>query len=141
MSKPGVDFPGVGCGLVIQRADGRVLLCKRMKAPEAGFWNIVGGKVDLMEPSAEAARREAEEESGLKIGAVDFLCVAEEVIPADGQHWVSLIYVTRDFTGEATLTEPDKLSEIGWFDLDDLPQPLSAFSAKAFAALKATAAE
>ena len=134
-SKPGVDFPGVGCGLVIQRADGRVLLCKRLKAPEAGFWNIVGGKVDLMEPSAEAARREAEEESGLKIGAVDFLCVAEEVIPADGQHWVSLIYVTRDFTGEATLTEPDKLSEIGWFDLNDLPQPLSAFSAKAFAAM------
>lgn len=137
MSKPGVDFPGVGCGLVIQRADRRVLLCKRLKAPEAGFWNIVGGKVDLMETSDIAARREAEEESGLKIGAVDFLCVAEEVIPADGQHWVSLIYVTRDFTGEATLTEPDKLSEIGWFDLNDLPQPLSAFSAKAFAALKA----
>jgi len=138
---PGVDFPGVGCGLVIQRADGRVLLCKRLKAPEAGFWNIVGGKVDLMEPSAEAAGREAEEESGLKIGAVEFLCLAEQVIPADGQHWVSLIYVTRDFTGEATLTEPDKLSEIGWFDVADLPQPLSAFSVKAFAALAATAAE
>lgn len=134
-SKPGVDFPGVGCGLVIQRADGRVLLCKRLKAPEAGFWNIVGGKVDLMERSIDAARREAEEESGLKIGAVDFLCLAEEIILADGQHWVSLIYVTRDFTGEPTLTEPDKLSEIGWFALDDLPQPLSAFSAKAFAAM------
>ena len=135
MSKPGVDFPGVGCGLVIQRADGRVLLCKRLKAPEAGFWNIVGGKVDLMERSIDAARREAEEESGLKIGAVDFLCLAEEIILADGQHWVSLIYVTRDFTGEPTLTEPDKLSDIGWFALDDLPQPLSAFSAKAFAAM------
>ena len=126
MAKPGVDFPGVGCGLVIQRADGRVLLCKRLKVPEAGFWNIVGGKVDMMEHSADAARREAEEESGLKIGAV----------PADGQHWVSLMYLTRDFTGEPSLTEPDKLSDIGWFDLDDLPQPLSAFSVKAFAALK-----
>lgn len=133
--KPGVDFPGVGCGLVIQRVDGRVLLCKRLKAPEAGFWNIVGGKVDLMERFIDAARREAEEESGLTIGAVDFLCLSEEIIPADGQHWVSLIYVTRDFAGEPTLTEPDKLSEIGWFALDDLPQPLSAFSAKAFAAM------
>lgn len=133
--RPGVDFPGVGCGLVIQRADGRVLLCKRLKAPQAGFWNIVGGKVDLMERSIDAARREAEEESGLTIGAVDFLCLVEEIIPADGQHWVSLIYVTRDFTGEPRLTEPDKLSEIGWFALDDLPQPLSAFSAKAFAAM------
>ena len=137
MARPGVDFPGVGCGLVIQRADGRVLLCRRLKAPEAGHWNIVGGKVDHGEPSAEAARREAEEESGLTIGAVEFLCVSEEIIAADRQHWVSLIYVTRDFTGEPWLTEPDKLSEIGWFALDDLPQPLSVFSTKAFAALRA----
>jgi len=136
MARPGVDFPGVGCGLVIQRADGRVLLCKRLKAPEAGHWNIVGGKVDHMEISAEAARREAEEESGLTIGAVEFLCVSEEIIAADRQHWVSLIYLARDFTGEPWLTEPDKLSEIGWFALDDLPQPLSVFSKTAFAALK-----
>lgn len=135
MTKPGVDFPGVGCGLVIQRADGRVLLCKRLKAPEAGHWNIVGGKVDAMEHSSEAARREAEEESGLKIGAVEFLCLSEEIIEADLQHWVSLIYVTREFEGEPWLTEPDKLSEIGWFDPEDPPMPLSAFSARAFQAL------
>ena len=134
-AKPGIDFPGVGAGLVILRDDGRVLLCRRLKAPEAGFWNIVGGKVDPMEPSAEAARREAEEETGLTIGTVDFLCMAEEIIEADQQHWVSLIYITRDFIGEPSLTEPDKLSEIGWFDPKDPPQPLSAFSAKAFAHL------
>jgi len=134
-AKPGIDFPGVGAGLVILRDDGKVLLCRRLKAPEAGFWNIVGGKVDTMEHSSEAARREAEEETGLKVGKVDFLCMTEEIIEADRQHWISLIYVTRDFTGDPTLTEPDKLSDIGWFDLKDLPQPLSAFSAKAFAHL------
>lgn len=135
MARPGVDFPGVGCGLVIQRADGRVLLCKRLKAPEAGHWNIVGGKVDAMESSAQAARREAEEESGLTIGAVDFLCLSEEILPADNQHWVSLIYVTRDFTGEPRLTEPDKLSDIGWFDPAEPPAPLSVFSIAAFKVL------
>ena len=135
LAKPGIDFPGVGAGLVILRDDGKVLLCRRLKAPEAGFWNIVGGKVDPMEPSSEAARREAEEETGLKIGKVDFLCMAEEIIEADRQHWISLIYVTRDFTGEPSLTEPDKLSDIGWFDPNDPPQPLSAFSARAFAHL------
>ena len=57
--KPGVDFPGVGCGLVIQRGDGRVLLCKRLKAPEAGFWNIVGGKVDLAIMRVLDARKRA----------------------------------------------------------------------------------
>ncbi|MGK6314910.1 NUDIX domain-containing protein [Neorhizobium sp. DT-125] len=134
-AKPGMDFPGVGAGLVILRDDGKVLLCRRLKAPEAGFWSIVGGKVDLMEPSSEAARREAEEESGLKIGKVDYLCTVEEIVEADRQHWISLIYITRDFSGEPALAEPDKLSEIGWFDLNDLPQPLSAFAAKAFAHL------
>ena len=58
MGRPGLDFPGVGCGLVVQRPDGRVLLYRRLKAPEAGFWTIVGGKVDPMEPSREAARRD-----------------------------------------------------------------------------------
>ncbi|MEQ1408125.1 NUDIX domain-containing protein [Neorhizobium sp. Rsf11] len=135
MTKPGIDFPGVGAGLVILRDDGKVLLCRRMKAPEAGFWSIVGGKVDLMELSADAARREAEEESGLRIGKVEFLCAAEEITEADRQHWISMIYVTRDFIGEPTLMEPDKLSEIGWFDPKNPPRPLSAFCVKALAQL------
>ena len=31
--------------------------------------------------------------------------------------------------GEPSLTEPDKLSDFAWFDLDSLPEPLSAFTA------------
>lgn len=127
MSKPGIDFPGVGVGLAILR-DGKLLLCRRLKAPEAGFWNIVGGKVDHLEPAAVAARREAEEETGLTIGAIEFVTTTEQIIEADGQHWISLLYKTTDIQGEPQLTEPDKLSAIGWFDLDALPEPLSAFT-------------
>lgn len=127
MGQPGIDFPGLGVGLAILR-DGKLLLCKRIKAPEAGHWNIVGGKVDHMEPAELAARREAEEETGLSIGPIRYLGITEQVIEADRQHWISLLYVTDDTTGDPQLTEPDKLSEIGWFDLDDLPQPLSVFT-------------
>ena len=127
MGQPGIDFPGLGVGLAILR-DGKLLLCKRMKAPEAGHWNIVGGKVDHMEPAELAARREAEEETGLAIGEIRYLGLTEQRIEADRQHWISLLYFTDDTTGEPQLTEPDKLSEIGWFDLDDLPQPLSVFT-------------
>ena len=35
--------------------------------------------------------------------------------------------------------EPDKLSEIGWYPLDDLPQPLSLFAQDAVKALRALA--
>ena len=134
---PGVDFPGVGCGLVIRRADGRVLLCRRMKAPEAGSWSIPGGKVDPMEPAAEAARRETLEETGLVVDAVDLLGATEAILPADGQHWISMIYLARSFQGEPRLMEPDKLSALDWFDPADPPRPLSVFARDAFALLEA----
>ena len=136
MAAPGIDFPGVGSGLAVLN-DGKLLLCKRLKAPEAGHWSIVGGKVDHMEPAADAACREAEEESGLKIHSARFLCLSEQMIEADRQHWISLIYVTDDFSGEPQLMEPDKLSAIGWYPLDDLPQPLSLFAQDAVKALRA----
>jgi 8-oxo-dGTP diphosphatase len=127
MGKPGIDFPGLGSGLAILR-DGKLLLYKRLKAPEAGYWNIVGGKVEHMEPAEAAARREAEEETGLVIGEMELLCTTEQIIAGDNQHWISLIYLTQDFAGEPKLSEPEKLSEFGWFGRGDLPSPLSAFA-------------
>ena len=132
---PGIDFPGLGVGLVILRDDGKVLLYRRMKAPEAGHWSIVGGKVDFMEPAEMAARREAEEETGLEIRRIKPLGSAELITPSDNQHWISLLYVADEFRGEPRLTEPDKLSDFGWFDRGELPEPLSAFAKAAIEAL------
>jgi 8-oxo-dGTP diphosphatase len=134
MGRPGHDFPGLGVGLVILRND-KILLYRRVNPPEAGYWNIVGGKVDHMEPAEEAARREAEEETGLKIGRIERIAVTEQIIAADRQHWMSILYLARDVEGEPQLTEPDKLSDFGWFALTDLPTPLSAFTKAAIAAL------
>ena len=133
----GVDVPGLGVGLIVRRSDGKVLMCRRLKAPEAGCWSIVGGKVDAMERAEVAARREAEEETGLTFGHIDFLCVAEVILPEESQHWVSLIYVTDEFSGEPRLVEPDKHADLQFFDLNDLPQPLSRFAEHAFAQLSA----
>ncbi|MDX3976837.1 NUDIX domain-containing protein [Shinella sp.] len=135
MSIPGIDVPGLGCGLAILR-EGRLLLYRRLGAPEAGSWNIVGGKIDHMERAVDSARREAEEESGLTIGTVDFLCISEQIIVEERQHWLSLIYVTEDFSGEPRVMEPEKLPEFGWFALDALPSPLSRFAADAVKALQ-----
>ena len=133
---PGTDFPGVGTGLAIL-LDGKLLLYRRTRPPEAGHWNIVGGKVDHMEHSMQAARREAEEESGLKIGRLDFLTISEQIFDEDRHHWISIIYRTEDITGEASVMEPEKLPEYGWFALDELPEPLSKFAADAVKALAA----
>ena len=133
---PGIDFPGVGTGLAILR-DGKLLLYRRTRPPEAGHWSIVGGKVDFAEHTSDAARREAHEESGLEIGAIEQLCLSEQFTKADHQHWISVIYKTTDFSGEPRVMEPEKLPEFGWFALDDLPKPLSRFAADAVKALAA----
>lgn len=131
---PGLSFPGVGAGLAVLR-DRKILLYRRVKAPEADSWNILGGKVDHMETAEHAARREAAEESGLAIGAISFLCVSEQILPEDGQHWLSLIYACRDFIGEPAMPEPDKFHAFGWFEREALPEPLSRFAADAISAL------
>ena len=84
-----------------------------------------------------AARREAEEESGLDIGKLEFLTISEQIFDADRHHWISIIYQTSDISGEARVMEPEKLPEFGWFALDDLPAPLSRFAVDAVKALAA----
>ena len=48
---PSTDLqqPRLGCGAVIQRADGAILLVQRGRPPEQGHWGLPGGKVDWME--------------------------------------------------------------------------------------------
>jgi ADP-ribose pyrophosphatase YjhB (NUDIX family) len=132
---PGIDVPGLGAGLAVLR-DGKLLLYRRLRAPEAGHWNIVGGKIDHMESSEHAARREATEETGMQIGTIRHLCISEQVLEEDRQHWLSVIYVCDDISGEPTVAELDKLPEFGWFALDSLPTPLSRFAADAVRALR-----
>jgi hypothetical protein len=67
---------------------------------------------------------------------IEWLCVSEQIIVEERQHWLSLIYVTEDFSGEPRVMEPEKLPEFGWFALDALPEPLSRFARDAVAALR-----
>jgi len=128
--------PRVGCGAAIV-TDGRLLLIRRARPPEAGTWSLPGGKVDLWEPVEAAVRREVAEEVGLVLGEMRLLQVAD--LMADGQHWVAPTYLAERFEGEPRILEPEKHSGLGWFDLGALPTPLSQVVSLAVAALKARA--
>jgi ADP-ribose pyrophosphatase YjhB (NUDIX family) len=125
--------PGVGCGAAIVR-DGRILLIKRLKPPEAGCWSLPGGKVDFLERVADAVVREIREEIGVAI-AIERPLGWVETVGLDDQHWVSPIYLARLVAGEPRICEPEKHADVAWFLLDRPPAPLSAAARDAFAAL------
>ena len=125
--------PRAGCGAAIVQ-DGRILLVRRLRPPEAGCWSLPGGKIDPGEPHEEAIRREVREELGIRLAQTRLLCVVD--LMADGQHWVSPVRLATAFEGEPRNVEPEKHAAIGWFALDALPAPLASAVAHAVAALQ-----
>ncbi|MFZ4607257.1 MAG: NUDIX domain-containing protein [Caulobacter sp.] len=126
--------PRVGCGAAILR-NGALLLVRRLKEPEAGFWGLPGGKTDWGETTRQTCAREIAEELGLTITPGRLLCVADTIDRGDGGHWVAPVYLVEDCVGEPVVLEPDKLGGCGWFALDALPSPLTAATVAAVSAL------
>jgi len=126
--------PRVGVGVLLVDKLGRVLLTLRNRPPEAGFWSIVGGKVDYLETLQQCAVRETREEVGLEIRLVRLLCVTDHHLPQEGQHWVSPAYLGEVLAGEARNCEPEKTRQVCWFPLGDLPPNLTITARNAIAA-------
>lgn len=130
--------PRVGCGAVIRRADGAVLLVQRGRSPEQGHWGLPGGKVDWMETVEAAVIREVHEETGLRVAIEHLLCVVDHFEPTLGQHWIAPVYQVRALDdAPAVLREPEALLALGWFMPDALPAPLTLSARHGLARLSA----
>ena len=129
--------PRVGVGVLVTNRKGEVLLTLRKRAPEAGRWSLVGGKVEFMERLEDAARRETLEESGLHVELVKLLCVTDHLLPDEQDHWVAPAYHARIVGGTLRNLEPDKTEAVRFFALDALPDELTLTAQSAITALKA----
>ena len=133
---PGEDFIGVGVGAMVFDDRGRVFLARRGPGArnEAGRWEFPGGMVNYGERLAAAVVREFAEEYGMTVEVTGLLGVADHILPAEGQHWVSPSFTARHTGGTPTIREPEKCTEIGWFALDAIPGDLSQASRDILAA-------
>ncbi len=128
---------GVGFGVLLIR-NNTVLLGKRhddsQKADSllhgAGKWTMPGGKLEFGETFEAGAKREVAEETSITLGAVEMLCVNQDIV--EGAHFVTLGLICKEFSGEPKVMEPDEITQWEWFDLDNLPAPLYFPSAKIF---------
>ncbi len=136
--RKGVDYIGVGVGAVIINAEGKVFLAKRgSKAKnERGTWEFPGGGVEFGETMADCIKREIFEEYGIKIELKDQLKALDHLIPDEKQHWVAVTFIAKIIKGKPKIKESEKCSEIGWFGIDELPQPLSLITQASLPELK-----
>lgn len=111
----------VGAGVVIIQ-DGKTLLAKRKGSFAAGYWGSLGGHVEFGETPIEAVKREAMEELGVEIGNIQFATCSD--MQKFGKHYIDVSFTAEIVSGDPKICEPEKVDELGWFDLDNLPEPL-----------------
>jgi mutator protein MutT len=130
--KRGKDYIGVGVGAVIVDTQGRLFLARR--GPEAqnqrGLWEFPGGSVEFGERHCDALKREMREEFGITISVDALLDIIDDILPREGQHWVSPNYICRIVSGTPQILEPRKCAEIGWFHPARMPRGLTGITRK-----------
>lgn len=109
--------PVPGVGLVIEM-DGGIVLIQRGHPPHAGAWALPSGFVEADESAEEAAIREAEEETGLKIKIVEMLGVNSfpEGPPVSG---IMIFFRAQPIGGE--LRAGDDAADVRVFKPTELP--------------------
>jgi 8-oxo-dGTP diphosphatase len=115
--------PQVGVGVIVIKDD-KVLMAKRKNAHGDGSWSFIGGHLEFNETPEECARREIEEESGIRVKNIQHAYFTNDIFPTEQKHYVTLFLVAEHDRGEPEIREPDRNEAWEWFSWNELPQPL-----------------
>ena len=131
--KPGIDYIGVSTAFYCHNGNGLFLMHKRSQKcrDEKGRWDNGGGKLEFGLTPEENVLKELEEEYGCK-GEIQEKLPAHSILREfDGvkSHWLQIPFIIKVNPKEVKNNEPDKIDEIGWFKLDNLPKPYHTGSA------------
>jgi len=119
-----IKRPKVGTGVFILNDKNQVLFQKRIGSHGANSWGLPGGHLEWQESFLENAIRETKEETDLDIENVEVLGVTNDIFKEEQKHYVTIYMKATKWSGEPKIMETERCLEIGWFDLDKLPDPM-----------------
>jgi ADP-ribose pyrophosphatase YjhB (NUDIX family) len=133
---PGYVTPKVAVGAAVGNDKGEILLVKRA---DSGVWLYPTGWADVGYSAAEVVVKEVEEETGIDVEVVRLIAVLDGLrIGISRIPLYSLVFQCRAIGGELK-AHPLECADVGWFSLDNLPQPLAGaerWGRHVFAALR-----
>ena len=115
------DRPIIGVGVLIQQED-EYLLIKRAANPDRGLWSVPGGLIEVGERAADAAQREALEETGLVVEIGERLGVVDKIEYDEAgevfYHFIIIQYLAIPLSG--VLTPMDDALDAVWVTREQL---------------------
>lgn len=103
-------------------ADGRILLLQRDNTGhEDGNWSLPAGHVEHGEAASAALVREAREEIGIELVPESLQQVFTMHRKSADRTYIDLYFTAGQYDGKVRNCEPEKCSNLLWFELDKLP--------------------
>ena len=115
--------PKIGVGVFIFKR-GKFLMGQRKGEHGTDTWSVPGGYQEFGESWEDASMREAMEETGIRIKNVRFGAITNNIFISEDKHTITIWTISDWESGEPTINEPEKFAHQGWFDFDNLPEPL-----------------
>ncbi|MFA5932692.1 MAG: NUDIX hydrolase [Microgenomates group bacterium] len=126
--KAGVDYIAVSVSFYCHNDDGIFVLHKRSDKcrDEIGAWDFGGGKLEFGEDPETGVLREVLEEYGVEGEIVEQLPAHSIIREQKGikTHWVVIPFFIKVDLTKIKNADPEKIAEIEFFELDNLPQPM-----------------
>jgi 8-oxo-dGTP diphosphatase len=126
--KKGIDYTGISVVFFCHDGNGNFLLSKRSNQcrDEHGNWEPGSGGLDYGDSIDGTLTKEIAEEYGTEAIDQEFIGYRDiyRIHESKQTHWLSLDFLVRLDPLKVRNGEPHKHEEIGWFKLENFPEPL-----------------